>query len=489
MSVKALLDYDKLFIGGEWIAPASSARIEVVSSSTEEHIGSVPDAAEADVDAAVAAARAAFDDPNGWSTWEPAARADALERLADGFESRGGEVAERVAMQNGMPISLARQLEAVFPPVLMRYYAALVRGAPPVELRNGLLGGQISVERKPVGVVGAIVPWNYPETLLAFKLGPALAAGCTMVIKPSPETVLDSVVLAECVAAAGIPAGVVNIVPGGREIGAYLVSHPHIDKVAFTGSTAAGRAIGEACGRLLRPVTLELGGKSAAIVLADADLSDAAEALFTATLMNNGQTCLLSTRILAPRTRYDEIVGLFSGLAGSLKVGNALDEGTQLGPMASDAHRERVLSYITKGRAQGGRVVCGGGRPADLDRGWFVEPTIFADVSNSDVIAQEEIFGPVLAVIPYDSVDEAVSIANDSAFGLAGTIWSSDPERALSVARRVQTGCVGINHFMLDPVAPFGGFKDSGLGKELGPEGLGAYQLMQSVFVKPPTLL
>jgi acyl-CoA reductase-like NAD-dependent aldehyde dehydrogenase len=281
----------------------------------------------------------------------------------------------------------------------------------------------------------------------------------------------------------------VNFVPGGREIGAYLVQHPRIDKVAFTGSTPAGRAIAEVCGRLLRPVTLELGGKSAAIFLDDAELANAAEALVMATLLNNGQTCILSTRILAPRTRYDEIVGTFAAIAGGLKVGPALEETTQIGPMASKTHRERVLGYIEQGKADGARVVAGGGAPADLDRGWFVSPTIFADVDPGHTIAREEIFGPVLAVIPYDTVDEAVAIANDSPYGLAGTVWSGDPDHALSVARRVQTGAIGINHFMLDPAAPFGGVKDSGLGKELGPEGLVAYQRIQTVYLTPPTLI
>ena len=488
-STQVSLDHDKLFIGGDWVEPSSDARIDVVSASTEEHIGSVPEAAEADVDAAVDAARKAFDDPKGWATWDASKRADAMERLADAFDARGEDIATRVSMQNGMPIAISTTVEAVFPPALLRYYAALARSIPTSELRDGLLGGQISVERKPIGVVGAIIPWNYPETLLAFKLGPAMASGCTMVIKPSPETVLDSMVLAECIAEAGIPDGVLNFVPGGREIGAYLVNHPRIDKVAFTGSTTAGRMIAEQCGKLLRPVTLELGGKSAAVILDDADFSDpsAAEAIFGASLLNNGQTCILSTRILAPRARYEEIVGLFSAVAGGLKVGDAMDPETQIGPMASKTHRDRVEGYIEKGKEQGARVATGGGRPEGLDKGWFVSPTVFADLDNDFTIAREEIFGPVLAVIPYDGGDEeAIRIANDSNYGLGGTVWTSDPERALSVARRVQTGSIGINHYMIDPAGPFGGVKDSGMGKELGPEGLSAYQQLQSIYVTPP---
>jgi aldehyde dehydrogenase (NAD+) len=487
MSTQTTIDSDELFIGGEWIEPLGSERIAVIAASTEEPAGSVPEGTNADIDAAVGAARAAFDDPSGWSSWPAEDRAQALERLAAALESRGEESAHRVSLQNGMPISIALATEAVFPAVLARYYAGMIRQTPLEEDRQGLLGGTIHVVSKPVGVVGAIVPWNYPQCLTMFKLAPLLAAGCTVVIKPSPETVLDSLLLADAIIEAGLPAGVVNIVPGGRELGAYLVEHPRVDKIAFTGSTAAGRSIARRCGELLRPVTLELGGKSAAIVLDDADLSESAEALFGATLANNGQTCYLGTRVLAPRSRYDEIVGLFGALAGALQVGDSLDPTTQIGPMVSARQRDRVEGYIAKGRAEGGRIVAGGGRPDDHERGWFVTPTIFADVENSQTIAREEIFGPVLAVIPYDGVDDAIAIANDSEFGLGGSIWTSDPERGQDLAMRVQTGSIGINHYMLDPAAPFGGVKASGIGRELGPEGLAAYLQLQSVYRAPAT--
>ena len=486
MSTQTTIDSDELFIGGEWIKPRGAERISVVAASTEEPIGSVPEGTTADIDAAVSAARAAFDDPSGWSSWSAEDRAQALERLAAALESRGEETARRVSLQNGMPISFALQVEAVYPALLARLYAGMIRQTALEEARPGLLGGTVNVVSKPVGVVGAIVPWNYPQTLAMFKLAPLLAAGCTVVIKPSPETVLDSLLLAEAVAEAGLPAGVVNIVPAGREVGAHLVEHPGVDKVAFTGSSASGRMIARRCGELLRPVTLELGGKSAAIVLDDADLSGATEALFAATLLNNGQTCVNCTRVLAPRSRYDEVLEVFNGLAGALAVGDSLDPSTQVGPMASARQRERVEGYIAKGRAEGGRVVAGGGRPADQDRGWFVEPTIFADVGNSFTIAREEIFGPVLAVIAYDGDDDAVAIANDSEFGLGGSVWSADPERAGAVARRVQTGTIGINHYAIDPAAPFGGVKASGLGRELGPEGLMAYLQVQSIYEAPP---
>nr|AAC15840.1 hypothetical aldehyde dehydrogenase precursor [Rhodococcus rhodochrous] len=479
------MQYDSLFIGGDWIAPSSSKRITAISASTEQPIGSVPEAQEADVDAAVAAARRALDDPAGWAHWAPAARAAAIERLADVLERRAEDVVQCVSAQNGMPVAVARQLEGVFPVVLLRYYAGLARDTATEETRPGLFGGSTLVCREPLGVVGAIVPWNFPQTLAAFKYAPALAAGCTLVIKPSPETVLDAFVFAEAVAEAGIPAGVVNVVPGGREVGAYLVEHPGVDKISFTGSTAAGRSIGEVCGRLLRPVTLELGGKSAAIVLDDAglDLQTMSEKLFAATLLNNGQTCFLGTRVLAPRSRYSEIVDLFTDLAGTLKVGDALDDTTQIGPMATAAQRDRVEQYIAKGLGDGARITIGGGRPADQDKGWFVEPTIFADVENNHTIAQEEIFGPVLSVIPYSDEDEAVRIANDSDFGLGGTVWTNDPDRGLALAKRVQTGTIGINGYLPEPTAPFGGVKASGLGRELGPEALSNYQQLKSIYL------
>jgi aldehyde dehydrogenase (NAD+) len=479
------LDTDKLFIGGEWVPALGGGRIDVVSASTEEHVGSVPDGTEADIDAAVAAARRTFDDPDGWSSWSSEDRARLLERLADALEARGEETAHRVSMQNGMPITIARQLEAVFPGVVARYYAGLIRSVELEEERAGVLGGRIRVARKPIGVIAAIVPWNYPQTLAMFKLAPAIAMGCTLVMKPSPETVLDSLLLAEAAEEAGVPAGVLNVVPAGREVGAYLVAHPGVDKVAFTGSTVAGRKIAEVCGALLRPVSLELGGKSAAIVLEDADLSEAGEALFGATLLNNGQTCYLGTRVLAPRSRYDEVVETIAAIASSMPVGDALDPATMIGPMASSRHRDRVEGYIRTAREEGARLVTGGGRPDG--RGWFVEPTVFADVSNDQTIAREEVFGPVLSIIPYDGEEDAIRIANDSEYGLGGSVWTTDTEHGTDVARRVQTGTIGVNQYLPDPAAPFGGVKGSGLGRELGPEGLVAYQQLQSIYLPAPS--
>jgi aldehyde dehydrogenase (NAD+) len=478
------IDYRQLYLGGRWTDPATAATIDVHSPTTEQLIGSVPRGSEADLDAAVTAARAAFDDPDGWAAWHPKQRGEALEQFAAELEARGAETAARVSMQNGMPIWLAQQFETIFPPLLLRYYSDVMNSAPVEEERQGMLGGTSLVSRQPVGVVGAIVPWNVPQGISFLKIAPALAAGCTMVLKPAEETVLDAFLMAEAAAAAGLPPGVLNVVPGGRDLGAYLVSHPGIDKVSFTGSTAAGRAIAETCGRLLRPVTLELGGKSAAIVLDDADLGASIGAFFGATLLNNGQICWLSTRVLAPRSRYTEIVDTITDLARSLTIGDPLDPETKIGPLVSSRQRERVEGYIAKGKEEG-RLTTGGSRPQGLDQGWFLEPAVFADVDNNATISREEIFGPVLSVIPYGDESEAIAIANDSNYGLGGTVWSSDRERATDVARKVRSGTVGVNHYVNEPTAPFGGIKESGMGRELGPEGLHAFQVYKTIYLPP----
>ncbi len=381
-----------------------------------------------------------------------------------------------------MPITLAKPTNGYGPAAMLSYYAGLIRSAEDEEVRPGALGGRTVVRSEPVGVVAAITPWNYPQPLAAMKIAPALAAGCTVVLKPAPETALDAFVFADAAQEAGLPAGVLNVVPGGREAGAHLVGHPGVDKVAFTGSTVAGRAIGEVCGRLLRPVTLELGGKSAAIVAEDADLGVFADHLLEVSLVNNGQTCHASTRILAPRSRYGEVVDAVTETVRALRVGDPLDKTTAIGPLVSAAQRERVLGHIESGRAGGYQITTGGGVPADLAQGWFVEPTVFAGVDNSAPIAQEEIFGPVLTITEYADTDDAVRIANDSVYGLGGTVWTADEERGLELARRIRTGTVGVNHYALDLTAPFGGVKASGLGRELGPEGLAPYLAPKSVY-------
>lgn len=475
--------YDTLFIGGEWIAPSSTDRITISSASTEEVIGSVPEAKKADADKAVAAARRAFDDPKGWSHWEPAQRADALQRLAAELDKRSAETAQTVAAQNGVPVAVTGATEGFFPAASLRYYADMIRELPVETSHASPFGNQTRVRREPIGVVLAIAPWNFPQSLSATKVAPALAAGATVVLKPSPETPLDSYIFAEAVVAAGLPAGVFNVVPGGAEVSQYLVSHPGIDKIGFTGSTAVGTSIALSAAKLLRPVTLELGGKSAAIFLDDADLDLAAigEQLFLSTFVGNGQTCFISTRILAPKSRYQEVVDTMAGFASYLKIGDPLDPTTQIGPMVSSGHRDRVEGYIAQGKSSA-KLVAGGGRPSGFDKGWYVEPTVFADVDNRSVIGSQEIFGPVLSVIEYTDVDDAVRIANDSDYGLAGTVWTTDHDRGLDVARRIQTGSVGINAYLPDFSAPFGGVKSSGIGREFGPQGLDAYIQFKSMY-------
>lgn len=474
--------YEQLYLGGEWRKSATRQSLTVVSPIDETPIGVAPLAAPSDVDSAVSAARAALHSPE-WAALSTDERADLLDRFADELEKNSTERAILTTVQNGMPIGVSNWAEGDGVVGLLRYYTALVRTLPMEERRPRVDGmGTTVVRRERVGVVAAIVPWNFPQVLTMFKLAPALVAGCTVVIKPSPETTLDAFELAAAADRAGLPPGVLNIVTGGPDIGEYLVAHPGVDKVCFTGSTASGRKISEVCGRLLRPVTLELGGKSAAIVLDDADLTTLVQGLATSSLLNNGQTCFLSTRILAPQARHDEVVEAVAALASGLTVGDPLDPDTHVGPVVSRRQRERIESYIQLGKDSGAVLAAGGGRP-DRDKGWFVQPTVFGGVSNDSRIAQEEIFGPVLTVIPYRDLDDAVSIANDSEYGLGGTIWTSDVANGLDIARRIESGTVGVNFYNLDYGAPFGGVKASGLGRELGPEGLAAFFNLKSIFL------
>ncbi len=474
-------DRHTFFIGNQWVKPSSTRAFQVVGASTGDVIATVPEAMEADIDAAVAAARHAFD-TGEWSGMTPAGRAVVMQRFMAALAKRGPALAQAVSMQNGMPIALSGLLEGQFPIGIIQYYASLADTMAGKDVRPSQMGKETVVTHTPIGVVAAIVPWNFPVTLALNKIAPAMLAGCTMVIKPSPGTVLDSYIVAEAALESGVPAGVLNWVAADRAVGAYLVSHPGVDKVAFTGSTTAGRGIAATCGQLLRPVSLELGGKSAALILEDADLNAFLAGIPSACMLNNGQACYNGTRILAPASRYGEVVEAVSAMLKTLTVGDAMDEATHVGPMASAAHRDRVESYIAKGKSEA-KLITGGGRPKGLDRGWFVEPTLFAEVDNAATIAQEEIFGPVLSVISYKNDAEAVQIANDSDYGLGGSVWSADSERAMRIANQVQSGTVGINGYMPSLGAPFGGVKASGLGREFGPETVGAYQQLKSIYV------
>ncbi|RSN68275.1 aldehyde dehydrogenase [Actinomadura sp. WAC 06369] len=465
-------EHDRFFIGGGWTAPAGTGTIEVISPHTEEVIGRVPEGTEADMDAAVAAARRAFDE-GPWPRMTPAERAEILGRLSAIYAERQQGMAELVTAEMGSPIGFSIFGQAAIPQMVLQYYTDLAVTYTWEDERPGMLG-PVTVTREPVGVVAAIVPWNVPQFTLMLKLAPALIAGCTVVAKPSPETPLDTYLLAEWIQEAGLPEGVVNIVPAGREVGAYLVAHPDVDKVSFTGSTEAGRKIGAVCGEQLKRVTLELGGKSAAIVLEDADLAATVEGFKLASLMNNGEACAAQTRILAPRSRYDEVADALAAMVGGLTVGDPADYTSEIGPLVARRQQERVEGYIRLGQDEGAKLITGGlDRPHD--RGWYVAPTVFGDVRNDMRIAREEIFGPVLVLIPYEDEDDAVRIANDSEYGLGGSVWTADPDHGVEVARRIRTGSCGVNMYVIDPNTPFGGYKNSGMGRELGPEGLAAY--------------
>ncbi|MBA0126973.1 aldehyde dehydrogenase [Haloechinothrix sp. YIM 98757] len=476
-----MYEYQKLYVGGRWERPASDSRIDVVSPHTEQLVGGAPEATQADVDSAVAAARNAFD-RGDWPRLAPAERQRVVERLAKAYEARLGEMAELITTEMGSPIWFSHLGQTQATAMSLRSLLAAAERFGWEERRSGAFGEEVVVRREPVGVVGVIIPWNAPQFVLMAKLVPALLAGCTVVVKPAPETPLDSLFLAEILDAAGLPEGVVSVLPAGREVGEYLVTHSGVDKVAFTGSTAAGRRIASLCGTDLKRVTLELGGKSAAVILDDADLPGTVEGLKMASLINSGQACVAQTRILASRRRYHEVVEALTEMVRALPVGDPHDEANYIGPMVARRQQQRVARYFDIGTGEGARITTGGpGMPDGLTAGWYVRPTVFADVHNDMRIAREEIFGPVLAVIPYDDEDDAVAIANDSEYGLAGSVWTSDVQHGLEIARRVRTGTLGVNNYLIDANAPFGGYKASGIGREFGPEGLEPYTELKSV--------
>ena len=473
-----MLEYDQLFIGGTWVPSLGDETLVVRSPATGEVVGKVPLASAGDVNAAVAAARTAFDE-GPWPQLTMADRAEALVRLGKTLTPFGPELDELVPLESGIP-AMFMSGSSSFP--LIDYYVELGRTYKVEELREGRPGGTGSaiVRRAPGGVVAGVVGWNGPVMQILMKLVPAMLAGCTIVIKTAPETPLSSFRIAEAVEAAGIPPGVVNILPGDRATGVALTMHPGVDRVSFTGSSANGAQIAADCGRDLRRVNLELGGKSAAILLEDVDLDVGLPTALTFGLFFNGEACSALTRVLVPRSRYDEVVERTVAHVSRLVVGDPLDPTTFIGPMISERQRDIVEKYIRLGHEEGARLVCGGGRPAGMEQGWYVEPTVFADVDNKMRIAQEEVFGPLLSLIPYDGVDDAVRIVNQSDLGLGGAVFTSDDQAGLAVARRLRTGHVGINCQGQDWVFPFGGFKRSGLGREMGIEGLELYTELQT---------
>jgi len=472
----------ELFIDGRWTAPSTDAVIEVVSPHTEQVIGHTPAAAAVDVDCAVTAARTAFD-RGPWPRVDPAERIAAVERLAGAYKQRRAEMAELISAEIGAPIAFAKRVQAQLPLMAMAAFTKVAAEYPWSESRPGFYGKDIRVTRQPVGVAAAIVPWNMPQFLIVGKVVPALLAGCTVVVKPAPEAALDALLFAEIVAAADLPPGVVNVVTGDRDTGAHLVAHPGVEKVSFTGSTGAGRQVAMSCAEGLKQVTLELGGKSAAIVLADADPAATATAIRMASLANSGQVCNALSRVLVPASRATEFVGALEAELAGLSVGDPSDPATEIGPLVAHRQQARVREYIEDGQRQGARLVLGGSSmPEGTDRGWYVRPTLFADADNSMRIAREEIFGPVLTVIGYRDEAEAVDIANDSDYGLAGAVFTADSDHGQAIAARVRAGSFGVNEgYIMDPLAPYGGVKASGFGREFGREGLDGYVVSQSI--------
>ena len=470
-----MIRYEHHYYDGAWQKPLGSETIDVISSATEDVIGRVPRGTAEDVDRAVKAARKAFE--SGWSTAPVEERAAWLEKLAAAMKGRVPKIAEAIAHEVGTAIGYATRVQAEFPISMIAMNAKFVREYKfEEELGNSL------VVKEPIGVVGCVTPWNYPLHQAVLKAAPALAAGCTIVLKPAELAPLTAMMLADAAHEIGLPAGVLNVVCGeGRVVGEAIVAHPDVDMVSFTGSLQAGRRVASLAGDGIKKVCLELGGKSAFVVLDDAPFDKAIPAGVNNCMQNSGQSCSAWTRMLVPRARQAEAIELAKGQLAKLTVGDPFDAKTRLGPLASARQRDTVLGYIEKGKKEGAELVAGGGAPAGLDKGFYVEPTIFANVDNRMEIAQEEIFGPVLSIVPYDTEEEAVRIANDSIYGLAGGVWAGTQEKALDVARRLRTGQIDINGGRFNVLAPFGGYKKSGIGREIGPLALEEFFQLKSI--------
>jgi len=462
-------DRDQLYIDGSWAASTGTGTIDVINATTEEVMGHIPDGTADDVDAAVTAARRAF---ATWSQTPVEERAKYLQRLQEGLAARMDDIAQTITGEVGMPLVFSQMIQAGLPAMVMGSYVDIVNQFPFEEQ----IGASLVVQ-EPVGVIGCITPWNYPLHQIVAKVAPALAAGCTVVLKPSEVAPLSAFILADIVDDVGLPAGVFNLVSGtGPVVGEAIAAHPGVDMVSFTGSTRAGRRVSELAAQTVKRVALELGGKSPFVVLEDAPLDDAVNAGLGSCYMNSGQTCIAWTRMLVPRARQDEFVQKVKEVTATYTVGDPTDPASRLGPLISDTQRQRVRDYIRKGIDEGATLVTGGPEaPEGLDTGYFVAPTVFADVRNDMTIAREEIFGPVLSIIPYDDEDDAVRIANDTIYGLHAGVYGGDKEHATAVARRIQAGQVDVNGQSFNPLAPFGGYKQSGHGRELGRFGLEEY--------------
>jgi aldehyde dehydrogenase (NAD+) len=474
-------DLTASYVAGKWVTGRSPETLVVTSPTNGEPLGTVGVAGREEVDAAVAAARDALP---SWAGTSATDRGAALGRLADALSARKGELADLTTAEIGSPRSWSTFGQVITAVGVLKAYAAITPDHPFSATRPSMTGGTVLVRQVPVGVVGAIVPWNTPLFIAALKLGPALAAGCTVVLKPAPDAPLEFGVLMEAVEEAGIPDGVVNVVNGGAATGELLTEHPGVDKISFTGSTAVGARIAASCGSRMRRCSLELGGKSAAIVLPDAPLETTVAGLIGGVVGNNGQLCAALTRILLPRSRYDEFATALTAAFAALTVGDPADRATDVGPVINEAARDRVEAFLRRARDEGATVLAGGQRPERP--GWFVAPTLVT-ATNDMEIAREEVFGPVAVVIAYDDAGpdpatDAVSIANDSRYGLVGAVWSADEEHAAAVATRLQVGSVAVNSTaVLDFGSPFGGFKQSGIGREGGPEGITGFIEHQAI--------